>query len=79
MTRDDPAPDVRGRLMLAFPGYELPAAMERRLREAPAAGITLFRYVNVDTPAQVRALVDSAQAAATAGGHDGPLLIAADQ
>ena len=79
MTRDDPAPDVRGRLMLAFPGYELPAAMERRLREAPAAGITLFRYVNVDTPAQVRALVESAQAAATAGGHDGPLLIAADQ
>jgi len=79
VTRDDLAPDVRGRLMLAFPRHELPAAMERRLREAPAAGITLFRYANVDTPAQVRALVESAQAAATAGGHDGPLLIAADQ
>ena len=79
MTRTESLPDVRGRLMLAFPGLELPPAMERRLREAPAAGITLFRYHNVDTPAQVRALVGAAQAAAAAGGHEGPLLVAADQ
>ena len=72
-------PDVRGRLMLAFPGTTLSPEHERRLRTAPAAGLTLFRYENVETPDQVRELTDSAQRAAA--GHDpdaGPLLIAAD-
>ena len=66
--------------MLAFPGTTLPPEVERRLLAAPAAGISLFRYENVDTPDQVRALTDAAQAAA--GARDataGPLLIAGDQ
>jgi beta-N-acetylhexosaminidase len=73
-------PDVRGRLMLAFPGTSLSSDAERRLRDAPAAGLTLFRYENVETPDQVRALTDAAQRAAAARDPDtGPLLIAADQ
>ncbi len=71
--------------MLAFDGTGLSAGAERRLRTAPAAGITLFRYRNVERPDQVRALVDAAQAAARAGGFGAaigtqrPLLVAADQ
>lgn len=73
-------PDVRERLLLAFQGTVLPPEAERRLREAPAAGLTLFRYENVDTPDQVRAFTDAAQrAAATREPAAGPLLIAADQ
>ena len=78
----DSLPDVRGRLMLAFPGTTPSAEAERRLRSAPAAGLTLFRYHNVETPGQVRELVAAWQraAAAFAGGDGGgPLLIAADQ
>jgi beta-N-acetylhexosaminidase len=65
--------------MLAFLGTTLPAATSQRLRSAPAAGITLFRYHNVDTPGQLRELTDAAQRAAREGGHAGPLLVAADQ
>jgi beta-N-acetylhexosaminidase len=66
--------------MLAFPGTTLQPEVEQRLREAPAAGISLFRYENVDTPDQVRALVDAAQAAAAVREPEaGPLLIAGDQ
>ena len=36
--------------MLAFDGYELPAAMADRLAKAPAAGVTLFRYRNSASP-----------------------------
>jgi len=73
-------PDVRGRLMLAFSGTRLPPEMERRLREAPAAGITIYRYENVDTPAQVLALTDAAQAAAASRDPGAaPLLVAGDQ
>ena len=70
-----------GLLMLAFDGLELPVAMAQRLAASPAAGITLFRYLNVATADQVRSLTSSIQAAAAAGGHaaDGPLLVAADQ
>ncbi|MEW6224404.1 MAG: glycoside hydrolase family 3 N-terminal domain-containing protein [Chloroflexota bacterium] len=87
----DPLPDIRGRLMLAFPGTTPSAEAERRLRSAPAAGLTLFRYHNVETPGQVRELVAAWQRAAAAfavgsGGGDGPggdgrgpLLVAADQ
>jgi beta-N-acetylhexosaminidase len=57
----------------------LPAPIADRLRAAPAAGITLFRYHNVETPGQVRELTDAAQHAARAGGHAGPLLVSADQ
>ena len=71
--------------MLAFDGTGLSADAERRLRTAPAAGITLFRYHNVERPDQVRGLVDAAQSAARAGGFGAavgtqrPLLVAADQ
>jgi beta-N-acetylhexosaminidase len=83
----DPLPDVRGRLMLAFPGTTPSAEAEHRLRSAPAAGLTLFRYHNVETPGQVRELVGAWQRAAAAfaagagqvDGDGGPLLIAADQ
>jgi beta-N-acetylhexosaminidase len=77
--RADVLPDVRDRLMLAFPGTTLSADAQRRLREAPAAGLTLFRYENVDTPDQVRELTEAAQRAAAARDPEaGPLLIAAD-
>jgi beta-N-acetylhexosaminidase len=64
------------RVMLAFDGEVLPRRIARRLAEAPAAGVTLFRFLNVRTPAQVRELADAVQ---RAGGAGGPYLIAADQ
>ncbi len=67
---------ILGRLMLAFEGTELPAWMADRLASAPAAGVTIFRHVNVENAGQVRELTDAVQAAAP-GGH--PLLVAADQ
>jgi beta-N-acetylhexosaminidase len=63
-------------LMLAFPGFELPSAMRRRLTDAPAAGISLYRYFNASSPAQLRALTDSVQSLA---GDGGPMLVAIDQ
>ncbi|MFL5779520.1 MAG: glycoside hydrolase family 3 protein, partial [Chloroflexota bacterium] len=64
--------------MLAFEGTRLPTAVARRLAEAPAAGITLFRYLNIESPEQVRELTASLQRAAGASGA-GPLLVGADQ
>ncbi|MGZ3641406.1 MAG: glycoside hydrolase family 3 protein [Candidatus Limnocylindrales bacterium] len=68
---------VRGLAMLAFEGVRLPAWLRDRLGSAPAAGVTIFRYANVEAPAQLRELTDALQAAAPASGP--PLLIAADQ
>jgi beta-N-acetylhexosaminidase len=65
-----------GSVMLAFDGLTVPADVAERLRRAPAAGVTLFRFSNVESPAQVRALVAELQAAPRA---TVPLLIAADQ
>ena len=65
---------ILGRVMLAFDGLTVPAAVEERLRRAPAAGVTLFRASNVESPGQVRALTSSLQEVAGGG-----LLIAADQ
>jgi beta-N-acetylhexosaminidase len=65
--------------MLAFVGTTLPAPIAGRLRDAPVAGVTLFRSHNVESPAQLRALTTAVQRASAAGGHPGPLLIAADQ
>lgn len=67
---------VLGHLMLAFEGMELPEPMRRRLTEQPAAGVTLFRHRNVESPAQVRRLTDAIQACAPDGR---PFLIAIDQ
>jgi beta-N-acetylhexosaminidase len=74
-----PLPDPRGRLMLAFVGTTLPAPIAARLRDIPAAGVTLFRHHNVKSPAQVRQLTAAVQRTSADGGHRGPLLIAADQ
>jgi beta-N-acetylhexosaminidase len=60
--------------MLSFDGLEAPRAILERLRSAPAAGFTLYRWRNAGPPAGVRALTASLVEAA-----GGPLLIAADQ
>ena len=76
------ADTVLGTLLLAFDGPELSAAAAQRLRDAPSAGITVFRYANVRTAEQTRTLTEAAQAAAAAGGRaaaERPLLVAADQ
>ena len=65
---------VLGLVMLSFDGQVAPAAMLRRLRSAPAAGVTLYRWRNAGPPAAVRALTSSLVEAA-----GGPLLIAVDQ
>jgi beta-N-acetylhexosaminidase len=74
MTTDREA--VLGRLMLAFDGMTLPESMTSRLRSRPAAGVTLFRHVNVADPGQLRNLTDAIQAPAP---PQTPFLIAIDQ
>jgi beta-N-acetylhexosaminidase len=71
------ADDVLGQLMLAFDGQEsIPDWLDARLDEAAPAGFTLFRFLNVRAPEQIRALTDALQARAPDGL---PFLIAADQ
>ena len=53
--------------MLAFEGERVPRWVERRLVEAPAAGVTLFMAFNVSRPGQVRELTESFQQAGRAG------------
>jgi beta-N-acetylhexosaminidase len=72
----DAAPAALGRLMLAFDGHDLPEPMRRRLASAPAAGISLFRFRNVASVAQVRDLVAAVQSVAP---PDEPFLVAIDQ
>jgi len=87
MTVGTREPSILGHLMLAFRGTSVPPWLRARLRDAPAAGVTLFRATNVRTPAQVRRLTAGLQAAASThvpGSASGttptrPLLIAADQ
>ena len=67
---------VLGQLMLAFDGTTLPEPMAIRLRDLPAAGVTLFRHANVQDPGQLRELTDAIQRLAPA---DLPFLIAIDQ
>jgi beta-N-acetylhexosaminidase len=75
----DDAP-ILGRLMLAFEGRTLPAWMARRLSRTPAAGITLFRHFNVESPGQVRELTGAIQgAAARRDPLSPPVIVAADQ
>jgi beta-N-acetylhexosaminidase len=64
--------------MLAFEGYEVPQRIRDWLGERPSAGFTLFRSLNVQNPAQVRALTAELQAIA-AQANQPPLIIAADQ
>jgi len=66
-----------GHLMLAFDGARVPAWVRRRIRDRAPAGFTLFRFVNVASATQVRALTSALQSALPTGSP--PLLIAADQ
>jgi beta-N-acetylhexosaminidase len=67
---------TRDRLLLSFAGVSLgPAGAEAIARRA--AGVTLYRHLNVESPGQVRVLTDALQAAAARLGLP-PLLIAAD-
>ena len=58
---------ILGRVMLAFIGERMPRWLGRRLRDAPAAGVTLFRHANVGSPGQVRELTDGVPAPRRAG------------
>jgi beta-N-acetylhexosaminidase len=66
------------KLMAAFAGYEPSAQILRLLQRQHLGGVTLFRSLNVQSPAQVRELNAALQAAAAASGQP-PLLIGADQ
>ncbi len=66
------------KLMLAFEGYEVPERIRTWITEKNPAGFTLFRPLNVQTPAQVRALTAELQSIA-AQANQPPLIIAADQ
>ncbi len=91
MSRDG---GILGRVMLAFEGETLPSRIADRLTAAPAAGMTLFRYLNVRSPGQVLELTSAFQRAGAADPHaapadlspggsspagSSPMLVAADQ
>jgi len=63
---------VLGRVMLAFEGVVLPARIAERLGAAPAAGMTLFRYLNVRSPGQVLELTSAFQRAGAAAPNAAP-------
>jgi len=67
---------ARDRILLSFDGYEL-SGREAEALAARAAGVTLYRHLNVRSAAQVRALTDTLGAAATRLGFP-PLLVGAD-
>jgi len=67
---------ARERILLSFAGEELSAAAAEALA-ARAAGVTLYRFLNVRSATQVRALTDTLRAAADRLGLP-PLVIAAD-
>ncbi|HET8586616.1 MAG TPA: glycoside hydrolase family 3 N-terminal domain-containing protein, partial [Candidatus Limnocylindria bacterium] len=71
-----PERSILGSMMLAFGGFTLPDDVRQRLTDAPAAGISLYRYGNCESPAQLRALTDAIQACAA---PSAPLLLAVDQ
>ena len=82
VSRDDDA--ILGRVMLAFEGELLPDRIAERLAAAPAAGMTLFRFLNVRSPGQVLELTSAFQRAGAAAPHaapadSSPMLVAADQ
>ncbi len=69
---------VGQKLLLAFQGKEITPEMRTALEKFRPAGITLFRALNIDTPAQVKQLVAALQQQAR-NLEMPPLLIAADQ
>jgi beta-N-acetylhexosaminidase len=68
---------ISSRLMVAFAGTELPVDTAATIAARPVAGVTLFYYHNVASPAQVRSLTAALQAAAPPTNR--PLLVATDQ
>jgi beta-N-acetylhexosaminidase len=66
----------RDRILLSFDGFALSPA-EAESIAARAAGVTLYRHLNVDSAVQVRALTDALQAAAARLALP-PLVIGAD-
>ena len=66
------------KLMLAFDGFAVPQLIRKWITERNPAGFTLFRGLNVQNPAQVRALTAELQIIA-AQANQPPLLIATDQ
>ncbi len=69
---------VGQKLMLAFEGTEPSARILETIETRQVGGVTLFRALNVDSPAQVRELTGQLQEGAARGGFS-RLLIAADQ
>ena len=67
---------ARDRLLVSFDGFELSTA-EADAIASRAAGVTLYRHLNVRSARQVRALTDALQSAAARLGLP-PLLIGAD-
>ncbi|HUP26807.1 MAG TPA: glycoside hydrolase family 3 protein [Chloroflexia bacterium] len=65
-------------LLAAFEGHEPPPQMLDLLRRTHIGGVTLFRSMNVQDPAQVRSLTAALQRAAAESGQP-PLLVCADQ
>lgn len=77
--RSGPAPAgdaALARIMLAFDGPRPPRWALDRFAAGTTAGLSLFRFRNVDSPGQVRELVAALQ---RADGGPLPLLVAADQ
>ena len=66
------------KLLLAFQGKELTPEIADALKKYRPAGLTFFRSLNIDEPAQVRRLTDSLQRLARDLDLP-PLLIATDQ
>ena len=73
---------ILGRVMLGFEGEVLPESIARRLADAPAAGMTVFRHHNVRSPGQLREMTDAFQRAGPTGRESpdsAPMLVGADQ
>ena len=76
MTTTSSAIEVRDRILVSFEGHWLsPAEAEAIARRA--AGVTLYRHINIDVPEQVRRLTEALQAAVRRLRLP-PLLIGAD-
>jgi beta-N-acetylhexosaminidase len=70
---------IRQKLMLAFPGKDWPSTeLTRFIKEHRPAGVTLYRSLNVENPAQVLELTWGLQQTAQKAGQP-PLLIGVDQ
>jgi beta-N-acetylhexosaminidase len=66
------------KLMLGFHGTQPPPEVLEMLKRHHVGGVTLFRSMNLEHPAQIRALTDTLQLAARKSNQP-PLLIGVDQ